>query len=209
MLRTVTSPVSVSTSTSATVQAWASVESGSMAPVSGSTSLFGFMKLPRPAIVRPYLNCASDAMSAIFTERAGTPRTTRFPWPSISRSSTAASSSSAATSSSAWRASVAAAITALPTRWVARLANVPMSCGPVSVSAVSTTTSSNATPSVSAAIWPITVRKPWPEVGGGQGDDERPAGRRVDEGLRRVAAEVHAGRVVDRGDPGAAQLRHR
>ncbi len=43
MLRTVTSPVSVSTSTSATVQAWASVESGSMAPVSGSTRLLGFM----------------------------------------------------------------------------------------------------------------------------------------------------------------------
>ena len=43
MLRTVTSPVSVSTSTSATVQACASVESGSIAPVSGSTSLLGFM----------------------------------------------------------------------------------------------------------------------------------------------------------------------
>ena len=57
---------------------------------------------------------------------------------------------------------VAAAITALPTRCVARLANVPMSCGPVSVSAVSMTTSSNATPSVSAAIWPITVFRPWP-----------------------------------------------
>ena len=131
----------MSTSTSATVQACASVESGSIAPVSGSTSLFGFMKLPRPAIVRPYLNCAIDAMSAIRTDLAGTPRTIRLPWPSVSSSSTGASSSSAATSSRAWRASLAAAITALPTRCVARLAKVPMSWGPVSVSAVSTTTS--------------------------------------------------------------------
>ena len=37
-----------------------------------------------------------------------------------------------------------------------------MSCGPVSVSAVSTTTSSYGTPSVSAAICPMTVRRPWP-----------------------------------------------
>ncbi len=101
-------------------------------------------------------------MSAIRTERDGTPLTIRFPCPSSSRSSTPTSSSSAATSSRAWRASVAAAITALPTRWVARLANVPMSCGPVSVSAVSMTISSNSTPSVSAAIWPMTVFSPCP-----------------------------------------------
>ena len=60
------------------------------------------------------------------------------------------------------RASVAAAITAFPTRWVARLANVPMSCGPVSVSAVSMTICSYGTPIVSAAIWAMTVRSPWP-----------------------------------------------
>ena len=41
-LNTSTSPVSVSTSTSATTQAWASVESGSIAPVSGSTIALRF-----------------------------------------------------------------------------------------------------------------------------------------------------------------------
>ena len=152
----------MSTSTSATVQAWASVESGSIAPVSGSTGLLGFIQAPRPAMVLPYLNCAAAAMSAIFSERSGAPRTMRLPWPSKTRSLRAASNSSAATSSSASRASTAAAMTALPTRCVARLAKVPMSCGPVSVSAVSTTTSSIRTPSVSAAIWPMTVRRPWP-----------------------------------------------
>jgi len=54
-LNTVTSPVSVSTSTSATVQAWDSVESGSIAPVSESTSLLGFINMPRPEMVLPYL----------------------------------------------------------------------------------------------------------------------------------------------------------
>jgi len=36
------------------------------------------------------------------------------------------------------RASFAADITALPTRWVPREAKLPMQCGPVSESAVST-----------------------------------------------------------------------
>ncbi len=142
MLSTATWPVSVSTSTSATVHAWASVESGSIAPVSGSTWLRGFIQLPRPEMVRPYSNCAFWATRAMGIERLGAPATMTFPWPSVTRSSTAASSSSDATSRIACRASVAAALTALPTRWVARLANVPMSWGPVSVSAVSTTISS-------------------------------------------------------------------
>ncbi len=43
-------------------------------------------------------------------------------------------------------------MTALPARWVPREANVPMQCGPVSVSAVSTTTRSVGTPIVSAQI---------------------------------------------------------
>ena len=47
-------------------------------------------------------------------------------------------SSSAAAASMISRASCAAMITALPTRCVPREANVPMQCGPVSVSAVST-----------------------------------------------------------------------
>ena len=46
------------------------------------------------------------------------------------------------------------------------------------------------------------------EVGGRERDDERARRRRVDERLRRVAAEVHAGRVVDGGMPRAAQLGH-
>ncbi len=60
------------------------------------------------------------------------------PVPSVSRSSASTSSSSAAAASIASRASWAAMITALPTRCVPRDANVPMQCGPVSVSAVST-----------------------------------------------------------------------
>ena len=93
---------------------------------------------------------------------SGTPATTMSPSPSVSRSSGAASSSSAATSSIARRASSAAWMIALPARWVARLANVPMQCGPVSLSAVSTITVSNGTPSVSAPIWASTVFSPWP-----------------------------------------------
>jgi hypothetical protein len=53
-------------------------------------------------------------------------------------------------------------ITALPTRWVPRLAKVPMQCGPVSVSAVSMMTFSIGMPRVSAAHWAATVFRPWP-----------------------------------------------
>ena len=53
-------------------------------------------------------------------------------------------------------------MTALPTRWVPRLAKVPMQCGPVSVSAVSTRTFSIGRPSVSAAHWAAIVLMPWP-----------------------------------------------
>ena len=51
---------------------------------------------------------------------------------------------------------------ALPMRCVPRLANVPMQCGPVSVSAVSMMTLSSGTPIVSAQICVITVFRPWP-----------------------------------------------
>ena len=60
------------------------------------------------------------------------------------------------------RASLAAVITALPTRWVPREANEPMQCGPVSESAVSTYTSSTGMPSVSAQICRVTDFSPWP-----------------------------------------------
>ena len=175
-------------------------------------------------------------MSAMRTERAGQPRTMRLPVAvGLEVVDRRLELVGRHVEQSALRASMAAAITALPTRCVARLANVPMSCGPVSVSAVSTTISSKSTPSVSAAIWPMTVRRPWPrsvaasvttneplvvawtsacdgsppQVGGGQRDHERAARRGMDERLRRVAAEVHAGRVVDGGHAGAAQLGHR
>ena len=113
-------------------------------------------------MVRPWLNWALDATSVTRSDRPGAPWTWTLPLPSVTRSARDASSSSAATSSIASRASRAAIITALPTRCVARLANVPMSWGPVSVSAVSTYTSSGSTPRVSAAIWPMTVRRPCP-----------------------------------------------
>jgi hypothetical protein len=84
------------------------------------------------------------------------------PVPSVSRSAASTSSSSAATSSMISRASAAAMMTALPTRCVPRLANVPMQCGPLSVSAVSTRTFSGGRPSVSAAHWVTTVLRPCP-----------------------------------------------
>ena len=59
-------------------------------------------------------------------------------------------------------ASSAARMIALPARCVAREANVPMQCGPVSVSPVSTRTVSNGTPSASAPIWASTVFRPCP-----------------------------------------------
>ncbi len=110
-----------------------------MAPVSGSTTLLGFMYAPRPAIVRPYWNWARDARSAMSSRFVGDPATRIPPSPSSTRSLTATSSSSDASWRNASRASMAAALTAFPTRWVPRLAKVPMQCGPVSVSAVSIT----------------------------------------------------------------------
>jgi len=62
----------------------------------------------------------------------------------------------------ATRASLAAITTALPARWVVRLAPVPLQWGPVSVSPVSTITVSSGTPRVSAASCAITVFNPWP-----------------------------------------------
>ena len=61
-------------------------------------------------------------------------------WASIDRGGdpTATAFSSAAASSICRRASALARITALPTRCVPREAKEPMSCGPVSLSAVST-----------------------------------------------------------------------
>ena len=144
------------------------------------------------------------------SDLSGEPTTRTLPLPSSSRSATDDLQLLGRELEDRARAPRAAAtLTALPTRWVPRLANVPMSCGPVSVSAVWTTISSYGTPSVSAAIWATTVLSPWPRSVAASDDVERAAGRRVDERLRRVAAEVHAGRVVDGGHAGAAQLRHR
>ena len=53
-------------------------------------------------------------------------------------------------------------MTALPARCVPREAKVPMQCGPVSVSAVSTTTRSVGTPIVSAQICAMICFMPWP-----------------------------------------------
>ena len=78
------------------------------------------------------------AVSATVIRRDGAPLTWMFPCPSVSRSVAETSSSSAAASISCARASLAARITALPTRCVPRDAKLPMSCGPVSLSAVST-----------------------------------------------------------------------
>ena len=50
--------------------------------------------------------------------------------------------------------------------------------------------------------------QPLAEVRRRERDDEIAAGRGVDQRLRRVAAEVHAGRVVDGGHARAAQLGH-
>ena len=120
------------------------------------------MNMPRPDTVLPCLKCAASAAWNTGIERAGAPFTWMLPLPSVSRSEASASSSSAATSSSTSRASFAAMMMALPMRWVPRLANVPMQCGPVSVSAVSTMTVSTGTPIVSAQICAITVFSPCP-----------------------------------------------
>ena len=53
-----------------------------------------------------------------------------------------------------------------------------------------------------------TVFRPWPEVDARQRDDEVADGGGVDQRLGRVAAQVHAGRVVDGGDAAPAQLGH-
>ena len=138
MASTSTTPVSSSTSTSATVQACAWQESGSISPVSGTGTESSLRKMPRPEIVLPCLKWAASARSTMWIFFSSEPFSRTKPVPSVSRSSGSTSSSSAATCSITSRASLAAMITALPTRCVPRLANVPMQCGPVSVSAVST-----------------------------------------------------------------------
>ena len=94
--------------------------------------------MPRPAMVLPCLNWAAMATSLTAIAREGAPLTWMLPRPSVSRSAALTSSSSAAASIMTPRASLAATITALPTRCVPREAKLPMSCGPVSESAVST-----------------------------------------------------------------------
>ena len=78
----------------------------------------GTRKIPRPDTVRPCSNCAAPAASATVIERDGAPRTWMLPRPSVTRSPASTSSFSAAASSRTPRASSAAAMTALPTRWV-------------------------------------------------------------------------------------------
>ena len=112
--------------------------------------------------MRPCSNCAAPDASATVIERDGAPRTWMLPRPSVTRSPASTSSFSAAASSRTPRASSAAAMTALPTRWVPREAKLPMQCGPVSESAVSTNTSSTGTPRASAQIWRTTLFMPWP-----------------------------------------------
>ena len=46
------------------------------------------------------------------------------------------------------------------------------------------------------------------EIDGGQRDDEAAGGRGVDQRLARVAAEIHAGRIVDGGDAAPLQPGH-
>ena len=179
-----------------------------MAPVSGSTSLLGFIQAPRPAIVRPYWNWARDARSAIARRLSGDPATYTPPSPSSTRSFTATSSSSDASCRTASRASMAAALTALPTRWVARDGERAHVVG--------------AGVGVGGLDDDLVVRdaerlgrdlghhrpQPLAEVRGGEDHVERPARGGVDQGLGRVAAQVHAGGVVDGRHAGAAQLRH-
>ena len=138
MRSTSTSPVSSSTATSATRQAWAKAVLGFISPVSASTAESGIRKMPRPAMVLPCLNCAACAVALTVMLREGAPRTWMLPRPSVTRSAALTSSSSAAASSSTPRASRAATMMALPMRCVPREAKEPMSCGPVSLSAVST-----------------------------------------------------------------------
>ena len=100
-------------------------------------------------------------------------------------------------------------ITALPTRCVPRLANVPMQCGPVSVSAVSTMMFSYGRPERLRRALRRDRLDALAEVDRGQRDHEGPRGRGVDQRLGRVAAQVHAGRVVDGGVAAAAEPGHR
>jgi len=50
--------------------------------------------------------------------------------------------------------------------------------------------------------------QPLAEIDARQGDDEIAGRRRMHEGLRRIAAEIHTRGVVDRGDAAPARLRH-
>ena len=54
----------------------------------------------------------------------------------------------------------------------------------------------------------MTVFRPWPRSTLDSVTTKLPVGGGMDERLGRIAAEVHAGRVVDRGDAASAQHRH-
>ena len=163
-------------------------------------------KMPRPATVLPYLKWPANARLTRSILRSGEPLTQMKPLPSASRSSGRASSSSAAISSRVFFASSAAMMIALPARCVVRLANVPMQCGPVSVSPVSMSTFSIGTPSASAPICARTVLRPWPRSALARLMTKRAGRRHVDQRLGGVAAQVHAGRVVDRRNAGPRTL---
>ena len=181
-----------------------------MAPVSGSTSLLGFIHAPRPAIVRPYWNWARDARSAIAQPLVGRP--------GDEHAALAVEHEVVHGDLQLLGRELQDRVARLDRRSLDRVAhpvgrpadaNVPMSWGPVSVSAVSTTIWSYGTPERLGRDLGHHGPQPLAEVRGGEDHVERAARGGVDQGLGRVAAQVHAGGVVDGRHAGAAQPRHR
>ena len=201
---TSSSPVSSSTSISTMSAAWAKQETGVISPVSGSTSESGIRKMPRPETVRPCLNWAAPQASAVVMDFDGAPLTWMLPLPSVTRSAGSTSSSSAAASSITARASCAAWMTALPTRWVPRRGEAAhavragVAVGGVDVDVLDRDAERLGGDLAGDGLHALA------EVDGGEGDHELAAGVGVDQRLAGIAAEVHADRVVDRGEAAAA-----
>src|SRR6476646_9058761 len=142
--------------------------------------------MPRPEIVLPCLNWAAMATSLVEIERCGAPLTWMLPRPSVSRSAALTSSSSAAASIITPRASLAAAMTALPTRCVPREANDPMRPG-VGIGGVDIDVLDRHTECLCADL-PRHRLHALPEVDRGQRHRELAAGVGVDQSLAGVAA---------------------
>ena len=162
--------------------------------------------MPRPEMVLPCLKCAASAAWNTGIDAAGAPFTWMLPLPSVSRSEASASSSSAATSSSTCARflrrhddGVADAV-----RAAAGEGAHAMRAG-VGVGGVDDDRLDRHADRLGADLRHHRLQ-PLAEIDARQRDDEIAGGRRVHQRLARIAAEIHAGRIVDRGNAAPAHL---